>query len=290
MKSFSSNIKAKAGIAAISGLNVFPAIAGNTDLEAFSEAMHDALGKAERIALDEAPFYEDSNAITIAALSIPRLRSITDKSSTIYALDGGFLVFANWMISPGALFSFDRDGSLVYDVCETGPKVERATLVHASMVRLKYDTYNALALEDISQEVLDELDITVDISQVPTDCINAVRYMAIYAPLVATLDISKCGRVIAYDPGNDYLEERRDQFLVEWVDTTQEFAYVAIEVAGTPAVGCTADAASMYNDDPSTAEVDFNRVLFDKDNRAEYATHSIAEVLADLRAISEELN
>ena len=310
MKHFSSNIKPIAGILAVKNLNVFPS-SGAADcldytkpwVDSFREAVRRASVLAEMAFADHDDGYR-GDQFTLLQLSVPRFEAL---GSDRYRLTGGMFLWAGYLFSPGATFRVQGNDFHI----ETPDLIEVATAVPATMQEMKYDTYNASHLSEISDDVLHELDIQLDKSALPgeidnddPDWLQEVKYVSIYAE---TLTGGEPGRVIAYRPSSDlggavgsnyatpelgfdgsYLHElinewnsHYDQFFVEFIDTKQPFAYIAVEIIGQPAVA----------DKPELGEEDFRQrdifgEMFDSTSKDELASHAEGEVVETLRKIA----
>lgn len=327
MKNFSNNIKPIAGIVAIKNLNVFPT-QGEDALD-YSKPWVDTFREAVRRAsiLADAAFNptnswgQRDDQFSLAQLSTPRFEALGNGR---YRLTGGIFLWAGYLFSPGATFRIQANDFHI----ETPDLIEVATAVPAKMEELKYDTYNASRLSEISDEVLKELDVNLDKSKLAyayleegeegqtwedleddgsdgfIDGYAQVKYMSIYAE---TLTGGEPGRVIAYRPSSDlggavgsnyatpelgfdgsYLHElinernsHYDQFFVEFIDTKQPFAYIAVEIIGQPAVA----------DKPELGEEDFRQrdifgEMFDSTSKDELASHAEGEVVETLRKIA----
>ena len=328
MKNTSSNIKAVAGILAIKNLNVFPS-SGAADCLDYTKPWADSFREAVRrssVLAAEAFGNEDGfragspGQYSLSQLSVPRFQAL---GSGRYRLTGGIFLWAGHLFSPGATFRVQGNDFHI----ETPDLIEVATAVPAKMEKMKYDTYNAAKLGEISDEVLKELDISLDKSKLAyayledgeegrtwedleeeeeedgfTAGYAEVKYMSIYAE---GLTGGEPGRVIAYKDKSDDsyytnhqfpdlgfdasvfrgLRARRkahyDQFLVEFVDTKQPFAYVAIEIFGQPA---TADKPELEHED--FRQRDVFAEMFDATSKTELATHAEGEVVQTLRKIA----
>ena len=326
MKNTSSNIKAVAGILAIKNLNVFPS-SGSADCLDYTKPWVDSFREAIRrssVLAAEAFGNEDGfragspGQYSLSQLSVPRFQAL---GSGRYRLTGGIFLWAGHLFSPGATFRVQGNDFHI----ETPDLIEVATAVPAKMEKMKYDTYNAARLGEISDEVLKELDVSLDKSKLAYAYLEdgeegktwedlededsdgfiegyaEVKYMSIYAE---GLTGGEPGRVIAYKDASDSsyknyqtpdlgfdasvfreLEDSwkacYDQFLVEFVDTKQPFAYVAIEIFGQPA---TADKPKLEHENFRQRDV-FGE-MFDTTSKDELATHDPAEVVETLRKIA----
>lgn len=327
MKNTSSNIKAVAGILAIKNLNVFPS-SGAADCLDYTKPWVDSFREAIRrssVLAAEAFGNEDGfragspGQYSLSQLSVPRFQAL---GSGRYRLTGGIFLWAGHLFSPGATFRVQGNDFHI----ETPDLIEVATAVPAKMEEMKYDTYNAAKLGEISDEVLKELDVSLDKSKLAYAYLEdgeegrtwedleeeeeedgfiagyaEVKYMSIYAE---GLTGGEPGRVIAYKDKSDdsYMNHQTpdlgfdasvfreleaswkahyDQFLVEFVDTKQPFAYIAIEIFGQPAI---ADKPELENEDYRQRDV-FGE-MFDTASKDELATHDPAEVVETLRKIA----
>jgi hypothetical protein len=309
MKKYSDNIRAAAGILAVNNLNVFPhsGVDGVLDYTvpwqtSFREACRRAAILAAK-AMD--PEWGEPGMFSLLELSVPRFEVLGDDR---YRLTGGLFLWAGHLFSPGATFRV-RDNDLNF---ETPELIQVATAVPAEMLEMQYDTYNATALKEISDEVVAELGMTFDKSTFKSfdeidendededDCseISQVKYLSVYAK---TLTGGEPGRVIAYgvctarpegyhavpasglEFDTSYFDEvvdyktYFDRFLIEFVNKSQQFAYVAIETLGEPA---RPDA-----EDNTYPSVDWFARMFDGTNKDEFATHDKAEIVETLRKI-----
>jgi hypothetical protein len=308
MKHFSSNIKPIAGILAIKNLNVFPA-SGDTDCLDYSQPWVDSFREAVRRssvlaaeAVQNDEFGYDPSHFSLLELSIPRFAAL---GGGRYRLTGGLFLWAGHLFSPGATFRVQGNDFHI----ETPDLIEVATAVPVVMEELKYDTYNAAKLEEISDEVLKELDIELDKSNLmdsdsddfdvdDPNWLNQVKYMSIYAE---TLTGGEPGRVVAYQKSQlhermdyatpdlgfdasvfreimDMWGDHYDQYWVEFVDTKQPFAYITIELIGPSVVKDNTD--DMPIDDV------FAKMFDASVSKDEFATHDKAEVVETLRKIA----
>ena len=306
MKMHSDNIKATAGILAIHNLNVFPSSgAGNMDYTVpWQDSFREACRRAAILAAETVEKREDgmyNDRVPLPELSIPRFEVLGEGR---YRLTGGLFLWAGYLFSPGATFRvLGNDFNI-----ETPDLIQAATLVPAAMTEAKYDTYNASALAEISDDVLRELDLDLDKSALPgeddeididnPDWMQMVKYMSIYAE---GLTGGEVGRVIAFVPSsddahyatpelgfdgsvlrelNDSWKNYFDNYLIEFVDTKQPFAYVTVELIGKTAV--KADPSQEGEDYPM---YDGFGAMFDSTNKDEYLTHEPADVVEILRKI-----
>ena len=295
MKKYSDNIKATAGILAVHNLNIFPSSTLDYSVpwtDSFREACRRSALLAEK-AMD--PEWGESGKFSLLELSVPRFEVL---GGGRYRLTGGLFLWAGHLFSPGATFRVHAN-DLNF---ETPELIQVATAVPAVMREMTYDTYNATSLSEISDEVMSELGMdfdkttTVDWEEDPDAPLSQVKYLSVYAE---TLTGGEPGRVIAYalrDPEGfrhatvpefefdtaffdevaDY-KSYYDRFLIEFVNKSQQFAYVAIETMGSPAA---ADA-----EDKEYPSVDWYGRMFESANRDELATHDKAEIVETLRKI-----
>ena len=311
MKHFSSNIKPIAGILAVKNLNVFPS-SGAADcldytkpwVDSFREAVRRASVLAEMAFADHDDGYR-GDQFTLLQLSVPRFEAL---GSDRYRLTGGMFLWAGYLFSPGATFRVQGNDFHI----ETPDLIEVATAVPATMQEMKYDTYNASHLSEISDDVLHELDIQLDKSALPgeidnddPDWLQEVKYVSIYAE---TLTGGEPGRVIAYPTTDMYGGEpdatpelgfeggyvrdlldswkaNYDQFLVEFVDTTQPFAYITVELIGRALCKQSPGADAAEGGDEFMLYDGFG-ALFDATSKEELAKHDAAEIVETLHKIA----
>jgi hypothetical protein len=301
MKKYSDNIRAAAGILAVNNLNVFPSSGVNGTLDytvpwqtSFREACRRSAILAAK-AMD--PEWGEPGMFSLLELSVPRFKVLGDDR---YCLTGGLFLWAGHLFSPGATFRV-RDNDLNF---ETPELIQVATAVPAKMEEMNYDTYNATDLREISDDVMTELGMTFDKTTAvnweedPDSPMNMVKYLSIYAE---TLTGGEPGRVIAYNISDLDSDRHRgtpssglefdtsffdevadyktyyDRFLIEFVNKSQQFAYVAIETMGIAAHG---DA-----EDEEYPSVDWFARMFEGTNKDEFATHDKAEIVETLRKI-----
>jgi hypothetical protein len=162
MKTHSANIRATAGILAVHNLNVFPGSGGDMDYtvpwqDSFKEACRRAAIIA-KMSTEQEYFGDDSSKLNLVTLSIPRFEILGEGR---YKLVGGIFVWAGHFFETGAVFRVHGNDLNI----ETPELVQVCTPVRAKMEEMKYDTYNAAKLGEISDEVLKELDITLDKSK-----------------------------------------------------------------------------------------------------------------------------
>ena len=165
MKMHSDNIKATAGVLAIHNLNVFPSSGGSMDYtvpwqDSFREACRRAAILAAEAAADRAEDFFGGDKATLLELSIPRFEVLGEGR---YRLTGGLFLWAGHLFSPGATFRVLGNDFAI----ETPDLIQVATAVPVTMTEAKYDTYNASALSEISDDVLRELDLDLDKSTLP---------------------------------------------------------------------------------------------------------------------------
>ena len=309
MKMHSDNIKATAGVLAIHNLNVFPSSGGSMDYtvpwqDSFREACRRAAILAAEAAADLAEDSFGDDKATLLELSIPRFEVLGEGR---YRLTGGLFLWAGHLFSPGATFRVLGNDFAI----ETPDLIQVATAVPVTMTEAKYDTYNASALSEISDDVLRELDLDLDKSTLPgpddevdiddPDWMQMVKYISIYAE---SLTGGEPGRVIAFEPTyaddkyrsyatpelgfdasvfrelKDSWKACYDRYLVEFVDTKQPFAYITVELIGKAAVA--ADPTKASEDFPA---FDAFGAAFDATSRDEYLTHDPAEIVETLRKI-----
>lgn len=314
MQNFSSNIKPIAGILAVQNLNVFPSSGADDCIdytkpweESFREAIRRAAILAAQAITSDA-FDYDPGKFSLLELSIPRFAILGEGR---YRLTGGLFLWAGHLFSPGATFRIQADDFHI----ETPDLIEVATAVPATMQEMRYDTYNASRLSEISDDVLRELDIQLDKSSLPgeddeididnEDWLQEVKYVSIYAE---SLTGGEPGRVIAYPTTDIYgvalaatpelgfndgfarslLDSWKagyDQFLVEFTNTKQPFAYIAVELIGT-SLSKQGPKAEGVQDDEESMLYDSFGALFDASiSKDEFATHDKAEIAETLRKI-----
>ncbi len=322
MKMQSDNIRAYAGILAVHNLNVFTDVDGQTAEAKFKEACRRAaiVGK---MAMEHDTFGEEGK-MDLVTLSIPRFETVDEGH---YKLAGGIFVWANHFFKAGAEFRF-RNGDLDFVTPEL---IEPAVAVRAKMEEIKYDTYNGAKLGEISDEILKELDLTLDKSKLAYAYLDdgeegktwddveeetgqegffagyaEVKYMSIYAE---ALTGSELGRVIAYvqhDEATKYTDYRTpelgfdasyakeildswkalyDNYLVEFIDTKQPFAYIAVELMGEPAKGAPAEAKpDTFGDDANYGDI--FAAMFDKGNLENMRAFGVETAVENLSKIA----
>lgn len=312
MKYHSRNIRPTAGILALKNLNVFPAstrdaVRYEDGLEA---AFRQAVGRAAALARRAVPagWGARPDMFTLMQLSTPVLRALGNNT---YQLDGGLLLWLGHLFRPGARFSVRGNHFAI----ETPELVELATDTPAKMTEMRYDTYNASRLGEISDEVLAELDIQLDKSRLAyayadeeegvktwdeladvENGMNEVKYLSVYAPALAP---DAVGRVIAYpvlgdepapDPElgfdasafTDLVANKTayfDRFLVEFTDPSQPFAYITIELLGQELVEDDGEGSALPSKDGFAD-------LFDAAHRDRLAQQGWENVVAGLDAIA----
>jgi hypothetical protein len=300
MKLHSNNIVAKAGIVAIHNLNVFE---GKTrSIQEFREALRRSAVLAEKAfsAIDKGGGRPDFPSLV--ELSVPRFITIGPDH---YRLTGGILLWGGFLLLPGAEIVL---GSSQVEFLRGSDSIEPATAIPAEMKQMQYDTYNGERLGEISDAVLSELSIKLDKSKlkysdddenwIDEPNMAQVKYLSIYAP---DLKETTEGRAIAYVEGKNpgklgfdtsyfdgLLQEWKggadakyyDEFLIEFVDKKQPFAYVTVELMGSPAEegGTQVDLTYGYS-------VDTNARIFDDANKTEFLTHDRKQIVSTLRAM-----
>lgn len=309
LKRYSDNITARAGLLAVHNLNVFD------EPVTFQEACRRAavLAAAANAHHDEMWGDYNKKRATLLQLSIPRIDVVGDHQ---YRLVGGMLVWNGRVFSPGAEF---RAAGEEFEA-HTPDLIEAATPVPAEMVEMQYDTYNATALSEIDDAVLAELGIDIDksvwddanVCDDPDLAIETVKYMSVYAK---TLTPDVPGRAIAYvredghaayaakPEGADFdchyftrlldYDAMYDEYLVEFVDKGQPFAYVAVELMGRPAKGAVEagvtppelDTIGGGPDGGAQDHADVFGAMFDASQVDEWRRHDPADVVDVLRRI-----
>ena len=256
MKKHSDNIRVRAGVLAINNLNCFPDLP--TTRDGFAELCRRAvtLGciAVETMADRDYPL---EGFLSLTQLSTPVITCVTVDGRATFTLRGGILLWGDCLLTRGSTFSFSDDGDARY-----GASVHRAVAVNAEMALMTYDTYNAAQLDEISDDVLRDLDVHLDREALKfaypdeergqrgwedADLADMggyeqVKYMSVYSPDLAE---AGPGRAIVVVRGEDdpehgfdvtYFnrvnEELYDEFLIEFVDRSQPFAYVAVETVG----------------------------------------------------------
>ena len=262
MKKHSDNIRVRAGVLAINNLNCFPDVP--TTRDGFAELCRRAVTLG-CIAVETMADrnYPQEGFLSLTQLSTPVITCVTVDGRATFSLEGGILLWGDRLLTRGSAFSFSDGGDarFAYTDC--------AVAVGAEMALMKYDTYNATQLDEISDDVLRDLDVHLDRDKLKFAYPNEergqrgwedddlmdmggyeqVKYMSVYSP-----DLSEAGpgRAIVVVRGEDDPEhgfdvtyfdrvnnELYDEFLIEFVDRSQPFAYVAVETVGTqnPASG-----------------------------------------------------
>ena len=159
MKFYSDNIRAKAGILALRNLNVFPAGELDTNRpwgELFREACRRAAVTAKQIIEHESEVFGTAeDRVSLPALSIPRFEIL---GGGRYKLTGGLFLWGGYLFQPGAILCVTETDYRI----ETPELAQLATAVPIKEEEVRYDTYNGSKLEEISDEVLKELDVTLD--------------------------------------------------------------------------------------------------------------------------------
>jgi hypothetical protein len=319
MKNFSDNIKPVAGILAVKNLNVFPS-SGEPDCLDYTKPWGDSFREACRRAgiLAAEAFAERSDQkFSLAQLSVPRFEVL---GGGRYRLTGGIFLWAGCLFSPGATFRVQANDFHI----ETPDFIEVATPVPAKMEELKYDTYNAARLNEISDDVLRELGIELDKSKLAfayleegeegktwedledeeldgfIDGMSQVKYMSVYAE---QLTGGEPGRIIAYRPSSDvsytsyatpelgfdasYFRELVREWKSDYDQFLVEFVNPKLPFAyiAIEIFGQPAIASK-----PELANEDFRQIdvfadMFDSTSKDELATHDPAEVVETLRKI-----
>jgi hypothetical protein len=306
MKRFSDNIIATAGPVPVQNLNAFVAVPGESDYASFARAMSRAATGIGLALAEETRYSNEIHQASVALLSAPRISPLGNGQ---YRIDGGLFFWNGMQFDKGAEFSVSQANGMQI---LTPDLVHRAALVPAAFNEMKYDTYNASPLDEIEDQVLSELDVTIDRAKVQelTDPegdgdyieFSMVKYMSIYAP---SLSSATEGRAIAlasnggsyassqsevsnqqltHDPEDtSYLQHlldariHYDEFMVQFIDKANPFAYVTMEVvrdAKVDVIGSapdglpdgtgvfTTDAGSTDGTDTKVSFYDGNAVLF----------------------------
>ena len=313
MLNHSANIKAVGGILAVRNLNVFPE--GDLDYldvhAAFREATRRASVLAER-AMD--PEWGEGDKASLLELSVPRLKPL---GSERYALTGGILFFAGRLFSPGAVFGFSDTGLVVEtpDLIEAATAVPTKmslmtydTYNASRLGEISDDVLRELNV-DLDKSALiyayaedgEDVKTWEDVEDGDMTGLSQVKYVSVYAEGLAA---DAAGRVLAYVPtGTDYSGDRAvepteglgfddsyfkevedfktyyDRFLVEFVDKTQPFAYIAVEAMGGTVLGASEDAEDM-------PVRDFFADQFSGESKDELLGHDKAEVVETLKRIA----
>ena len=327
MKTHSANIRAIAGILAVHNLNVFPGSGGDMDYSVpWQDSFKEACRRAAiigRMSVEEETFGGEDK-LNLITLSIPRFEVLGENR---YRLAGGVFVWAGHIFNPGAVFRVQGNDLNI----ETPELVQVCTAVRAVMEEMKYDTYNASKLGEISDEVLKELDITLDKSKLAYAYLedgeegktwddieqetgedgfaggySEVKYMSIYAE---HLTGGEPGRVVAFvkiDEAGTYVDYRTpelgfdasyakqildswkalyDNYFVEFVDKTQPFGYVTVELFNEPAENAPAEARpEVYGDDFKCADV--FAYMFDKTNLENMKAFGVDKAIETLEQIA----
>lgn len=236
-KDTSGNIKATAAIVPLRNLNVFENIPFKDVLQILSDTINrnpEGFDRDMTLVNDNCTDYycsstDNEKFFSIAMLSTPLL-TIQDNIAT---LQSNFLVWGNRLLNKGSQVNILTDEILTPD------SVEKVVIVDADFKLMHYDTYNGMDLTSIDKDILSELDIQMDVDSVTEwegeDSYNMVKYISVYAPNIPPVEAGT--RVIAinkYDsPENaimQFSETFFDAFMVEFVDPTQPFAYISVEI------------------------------------------------------------
>lgn len=313
MLNHSANIKAVGGILAVRNLNVFP----EADLDyldvhaAFREAARRASILAER-AMD--PEWGEGDKASLLELSVPRLKPL---GAERYALTGGILYFAGMLFSPGAVFGFSDTGLVVEtpDLIEAATAVPTKmslmtydTYNASRLGEISDDVLRELgvsldkdALAYAYAEEGEDVKTWDEIEDGDMTGLSQVKYVSVYAE---GLTAGAVGRAIAYVPiGTDYSGGRAvrptdglgfddsyfkevedyktyyDRFLVEFVDKSQPFAYIAVEAMGGTVLGAGEDSEDM-------PVRDFFADQFSGESKDEFVGHDKAEIVDTLKRIA----
>ena len=232
----SDNIRATAGIVPIRGLNVF----GNESFTTVLEKLHTVITTVPEGYSDDnfdGTLEENCGLFSISALSAPLFQFGED----VITLVSQFFIWKGLVFSKGATFGITEDDEVQVLTPEL---VEPASVISGQFSLLCYDTYNGSSLVDIEQKVLDELDLELDREALPKendderwtdDPLSMVKYISVYtdAPIPST------GRVFIIEDTLDdaitkFSNQLYDAFLVELINKTQPFAYIAVEGWGEP--------------------------------------------------------
>lgn len=235
MKLHSENLRPVAGVLAIHNLNTFPQTSPNK--ASFKRCMKRSLVLAkEAVELNDAGM---ESRPTLAVLSIPGIAVDSDGTHTLLS---GILLWGQYFFDVGAKWSFGEDGNLVI---LTSDLIHPAQVIPAEIKHLHYDTYNATNLNEISQEVLEELDLQFDIpaceAAIEVGAIAGVKYKSVYMPLILATEegvrtfatpLMNAPKEEEFDRSyfNEVCEDMYDHFLIELVDKDQPFGYVSVEV------------------------------------------------------------
>jgi hypothetical protein len=298
MLNFSKNIVAESGVLPINNLNVFIKDDSQNHLTDF-EYFKECLGRTNFLfnyAMDKYIPDEAYMVIPLTILSTPRFLIWNVRK---YQFVGGFFIWNNYLFKPNATFSFDENGSFII---ENFDLIVPASLVPMEQQLLHYDTYNQEKLCTIDPKILEELDIPLDLKKYEKenedeDQIESVKYMSIYAP---ELNPELPGRVFGYvkgdiDPiynfdrtyfdslinlGCYYIFTNYDEFLVEFIDKTQPFAYIAVEL-----IGEFVNNENIYHDEYNI--LDTFKLIWNNDNKDEFIQHTSFDIIATYERILE---
>ena len=264
MKTHSNNIRVSAGVLAVKGLNVFPELEtppsdvplGRHWLKQFRTCLAQAAKTGETILAEAGVTYQ--GAPSLLALSIPQIEETPTPSNGSLAhfiVAGGLLTFGPLALHRGdeVYFWEDEMRCVVAEANHVTP-----TLTRGEFAEMQYDTYNATSLDEISDEILSQLEIPVDRAKLRwaypdeekgqvgwdenddhggMESYSMVKYLSVYAP---DLKAESPAPALVYSELTDFrpfggdLSADYDAVLVEFTDTTQPFGYVTIELAGQP--------------------------------------------------------
>ena len=266
MKKHSDNLKVHAGVLAVLGLNVHPDLPHTRD--GFRELCRRAAALGERARAAAADMYWHNAAGEPKPLNYGQLSTpiFGGELHGAQALIAGILVWGDCLLTAGSTVAFREDGSAVF------AGAEPVCVIPIEAKVMAYDTYNASSLDEISDDVLKELDVKLDKTKLAfaysdTDQktwaeleaenpdadsfvqgYEQVKYYSVYAPSLgqAPEGCRVLGAVFGAEPTDlgaelgcdtayfeQVCEELYDEFLVEFVDRSQPFGYVAVETNGS---------------------------------------------------------
>jgi len=236
MKLHSENLRPVAGVLAIHNLNTFPQTSAN------KASFKRCLQRSLVLAKEAVEIFEDVGMESRPSLAVLSIPGVSVDTNGTYTLLSGILLWGQYFFDIGAKWSFNDEGNLVI---LTSDLIHPAQVIPAEIKGLHYDTYNATNLNEISEEVLKELDLEFDIPAceelIEEGVIAGVKYKSVYMPLILSTEdgVRTFATPLANAPEgeefdrsyfNEVVEDWYDHYLIELVDKDQHFGYISVEV------------------------------------------------------------